>query len=1685
MGKSIVGNYTFDASAKTVTIDRNVHEEKLLLITNIDDNIIIYNFSDSSKGITSKTYNSTTNQTTFTLQFDTSLMSDTDRLQIFIESEENTIFPDDTIIDPVSKFRVSNPNTLIDTDFEYGPQSTKWESLEAVRNIPSFFVKTDSYLENIDSITVEEDIGYGQEATLNSRTITVTCTQPHGLEVGNPIDVRETLSPTADGAYIVESVANTTVFSYLARGAVTEVTGDIKAPYTTIQKGEFFSVSDIKLSNTTTLLTIHDQDDIDEGNNEIRVNNTFTNGEPLVYISYQTSNTIPGLTNDEVYYVTNADSQSFQLSQYSLIGDQPFYVYGTANTTNRHPSAPPAHEPGATGYFYPVYLSKDAADKADLGTGAYGVGSHIHILEEWPGVEFWMPNSSNAHAVSTADSSYAEYTGSSNTSVKIIDIDRGDGFNHQFIRPKGVLMVDAADSNTNPSVVSNTNLVVTTKYKNPFPNNYPVFLNGGREGLAGTYTINGIIADEFFRVSTAGTFGQYELDFSSYDINEAGNYLTINAHSLTTGDYVLYEKPGGVASNTGLEDGRGYFVRALGANILQFAETPEKLNAGLYVTLDSEGSATAGQHRIKTRTLSGRQQAQGTVEASSANTQINGTGTFFQQDIKFGDQVQFFTDSAPATGRVGIEPPYSNTYNYYRGSTSVWKEDYFGRNRVASSNTTFAEGGGWVGLKYNDYTFTVEESTAPANSAIAGGPWQVGEPLYYARISYAKDFRGANGVSNSSAFNNNTYFTNVGGSASGLGRPILYIKQVSANGGLIKLCTDPGLDAAGGNTEIEITSVGSRIYGSSASYTPRFYRLYFDTSTNVDGMFIGPHNFSNGDLVRYTAGNTSSFVGHLASGTSTGAGYDLTHNEIYSVNVINPSMISVNTYSENGDAVGNKVDFEALASGIGTGRAPDVTVAFTYGGNSHIFETLDTKPGILIEKTISSVTNNTFAAVDTPFNVGLANVEMFIPSRIIPRSEAFMLHRSFDGGMEITTSQSIEGPKMVRQTRRYFRYQSGKGLQISNAINFKPPLDIEEMSLYYRPLAETVNATSNTIIVEVGGVNCIPTGAGSIQINNEVTNYERFYYANTSGVMYGYFEGCARSASPNTHIIGSRVYVRTQNANNKYLALADSLFIHNIRPGATIQTDGADSDFATGTSEYNVVDVIDDFKIAFEIPTLPTSANYISDGLIRINVGTWQNSVLRSGLYDEQNGVFFEYDGSTLFVVRRNSTRKLSGKLSTNQGDQIVIGSDSKFTTQLAVNDKIVLRGASYQVSKIISDTRMEILPEYRGVTSTNVIGIKTIDTKVPQSQWNQDRMDGTGPSGFNLDFSRIQMAYIDYAWYGAGAVRFGFKDDRGIVKYCHKFKHSNIERIAYMRSGNLPARYEVENTGESTYSPRLAHWGTSVIMDGSFEDDKAYFFSQSSDAIQPSGSADVENFTCVLNEFLDLTETSVNITNKSANFPASGTIQVTSTGEQMTFTGGATNTLTVVRAQNGTAAAYAYRGTNMIGSSQIGQVISYKDGFKFPVLSVRLSPSVDNAVPGDFGERDVTNRMQMQLQSIDIVSTKACTIDLVINGRISNSLGAFESNVRPSISQYLKHASDGTDVISGGDAISSIKVDTNRVSVALDKVTALGNSIIGGNGIFPEGPDLLTVVAKIDSVDWTSGEDEIYATLNWTESQA
>ena len=111
-------------------------------------------------------------------------------------------------IDPVTKLRVSQPENLIDTDFEYGLQPTKWETVELINNTPSFFSKSgDTTIPNINAITTN----------LGTREITVTTSLAHGLAVGIPIQVTGTKSVTADGSYIINSIPNTTTFTYLCK----------------------------------------------------------------------------------------------------------------------------------------------------------------------------------------------------------------------------------------------------------------------------------------------------------------------------------------------------------------------------------------------------------------------------------------------------------------------------------------------------------------------------------------------------------------------------------------------------------------------------------------------------------------------------------------------------------------------------------------------------------------------------------------------------------------------------------------------------------------------------------------------------------------------------------------------------------------------------------------------------------------------------------------------------------------------------------------------------------------------------------------------------------------------------------------------------------------------------------------------------------------------------------------------------------------------------------------------------------------------------------------------------------------------------------------------------------------------------------------------------------------------------
>lgn len=644
-------------------------------------------------------------------------------------------------------------------------------------------------------------------------------------------------------------------------------------------------------------------------------------------------------------------------------------------------------------------------------------------------------------------------------------------------------------------------------------------------------------------------------------------------------------------------------------------------------------------------------------------------------------------------------------------------------------------------------------------------------------------------------------------------------------------------------------------------------------------------------------------------------------------------------------------------------------------------------------------TNSTFTFACT----ATGTITATLNATIYPRGLGYTEHRPYDGGVQFSNETPYHGYQIVRQTRRQFRYQSGKAMQFSTGSILKPALYVDNVS-----------SSGTTVTV--------------------TTRYP-----------------------------------------------------HGLLAGSIVKVSGAVETAYNGN--FTVVTAAN--PITFTYTALSTPSAATATGFpINISPFSWYGASNRVGMFDGQNGFYFEFDGQTLYAVKRSSTTQLSGKIAATAGSQSIVGTSTKFSSQLKPGDFVVIRGMSYLVQVITSDTQMYVYPEFRGVTIANAIASKTVNTRYPQSTWNIDKMDGTGHSGINLDLTKMQMFYIDYTWYGAGAIRFGFKNNRGELVYCHRIPNNNVNSEAYMRSGNLVARYETNTIPYQTYV--TATWGISTT----------------------TGVINVADTT---------------------GWPASGTVAVyaaSATGgaiEYMTYSAKTLTTLTIsARAQTGgtTATAFTYSATAPLmvelyspqaastishwGSSVIMDggfdddkslvfvagmstaIANIGAGVTQPLISIRVAPSVDNGLTGILGNREIINRMQMVLRSMGAYTTgtgMTFLITLRLNGRITG--GTFAGVGGSSLAQVAYHTAG--QIITGGEQVFGFFTTTPGVTGQdLSTVRDLGNSILGGgnsltapstaNNVYPDGPDIITICAtNITAVTTNS----INARISWTEAQA
>lgn len=120
-------------------------------------------------------------------------------------------------------------------------------------------------------------------------------------------------------------------------------------------------------------------------------------------------------------------------------------------------------------------------------------------------------------------------------------------------------------------------------------------------------------------------------------------------------------------------------------------------------------------------------------------------------------------------------------------------------------------------------------------------------------------------------------------------------------------------------------------------------------------------------------------------------------------------------------------------------------------------------------------------------------------------------------------------------------------------------------------------------------------------------------------------------------------------------------------------------------------------------------------------------------------------------------------------------------------------------------------------VLRTNTSGSPSDVRTVDQTDWNGDKLDGTGPSGIVLDPTKAQILYMDFEWLGVGSVRCGFVID-GTFIVCHTFNNANDINKVYMQTAILPMRYEIENTGATGSSSTLKQICSSVISEGGYD---------------------------------------------------------------------------------------------------------------------------------------------------------------------------------------------------------------------------------------------------------------------------
>jgi hypothetical protein len=1641
-------NYTFIPSTKTIVLPRFVPREKLILITNLRTNTVIYNFSDPNLTATSYTpvagqlfpQNTAATlapgQTTIVLNYNTTSMLASDKLQIMVDEYEERFLPAETMFDPANKLRVSNPQALIDTDFEYGLQPTKWEFYMAqnhqntVYQVPGTGSLAPVYIGAGISFVNSNNI---ISVLSNVATVTFPTTLSSAPPVGSYVYVVDAAANSNFQNFrylITASTTSTCTFSVtLTNGSYTPqvvviggVPGTAAYPtYVAVSVSNTLGPSGYNFSAGTPIIV------------QETLNETYSDG--TFFISYI------NLQQNAFAYLSKSASWNQNILQKAATAVYPGGIYGTS------------YGAGAYIQVQTMYTLTDVRTVYVTTYTGHGltVGAPIQVFNSTQAAangSFYVTGVLNEYTfyyvtpygtVSTSQSQIAQVVVTNNQTIATTQvIARPEGYQlhragdggiqispgntifgamamrqtRRFFRyqsGKGIQFSTATTFKPNYDVVSlsvsGTTCQVTTDQD-----------HGLQPGVM--VNLTNIIPSQASGLST------YQTDYNIYNntfVVRADQPITNKTFYITLSGTPTDTNPGGVLGTVEIADGKGFITRL-----------------GLFTDMDGffweyDGLSLNAVRRNGTSSL------RGTASVLAGSNLVIGTGTLFTRQLYPYDTVNIrgmsyrvkailndvaciitpsYRAATPASsfGTAGIpfatitaagsqtqtinitSSTTTNTVTYtfssnstYTGASGTYN---FVGTRTSDATSTGVAGTGTVGV-----TGATSMAIASTNSSIKPGMLVqgAGVPLgTYVATTYKSGVdttiglyftQGYTGLTGNITATSYYFFYAVApGSYVALGTGIQSATAVSST---LHISNSPSTTATVAffiNNSMTAQAASTYTFGgipgpisNTVIQQPAQVIALTDTYQIAPGMLISSSNGSIPNNVVVAAISPIGTAVVLSAALTTA----ITNNATWSFSINNPLFATPSSGAG------------ALTVGTTVASGNQITMASTYG--------------------VTGITVGSF--VTNSANIPLGTYVIAInPSSLVITLSA-NITGSISSGTTLVFGNRIN---VVNSTNQLLNGQWPVTAVTASTITFQTSSTVTSGTYF---LNGTTRVFGEDAVVKKYYINELrfPSwqfnldtldGTGPSGYNADLTKIQMIYMDYT---WYG--AGFIRWGIRT--INGDIAYAhKLQHGNTQYRAymrsgnLPGRFKAFNFNVPSPITTNILATGYTVSPTSPGTISVYDASKYMQPFSTPDGSmingevlvdGEYFYYSGLTATTGTTPWGTIATVATITANGV--SVSGGQLVSVSLSSAGSgytFPPPVTISGGGGAGAQAKAILNGLGGVDRIVVTRGGSgytsaptvtigaNQLSGVVRESNIVTIGSFTG-TPTTVIGSTAITNVSNASQY------------------RVWMYLAPNAAFGNVPLRITGISGTTVYVNIPAITAGTITIAPLQKGTNAVAHYADNSSGNprtnaiqtiSNATPSIQHWGVSAMMDGRYDVDKSYIYTtprQTAAALQPNQTA--------------------------------------------------------------------------------------------PLISIRVSPSTSQGYGRNFGVRDVINHMQMALYQMDVYNSGSFLITVKYNCSSpiftpplwnANSVGS------GSLSQVIYH--NPQDVISGGDIVTAFYANASggtfftSTSQDLTNIKDLGSSVVGGDSVYPDGPDVVTIFATNLSASATQA---LYSRISWTEAQA